>query len=265
MSEQIEIHVWNEIDRITVDYHRVTKIIPKGVPEGVSLDHVTWDYSEKLTIDRNTDTIEHIQKIGSGCSVSRKYEIEEGVGSLLDEFDADGLFMEIPSEPEDVIEDPNDSRTYKITIDYQNGLQRVIMGSYDKYGLPVDFADFAETMFDFIWYYGLGEILSPSVYGGARRRKSEYMFCSVEFKDGCQSYYYISDDASIQIGDFVVVPAGRDNHHAVAHVVEIEYFLEVDAPYPVAKTKHIIRKCTDDEFNASATIADEALDELTSE
>ena len=39
------------------------------------------------------------------------------------------------------------------------------MGSYDKNGLPEDFADFAETVFDFIRFYGLGEILDPSVYG----------------------------------------------------------------------------------------------------
>ena len=61
-------------------------------------------------------------------------------------------------------------------------------------------------------------------------------------------YYYITDDDSIEIGDYVVVPAGKDDHHAVVEVVNIEYFTEDDAPLPLNKTKRIIRKCTDDDF-----------------
>ena len=69
-----------------------------------------------------------------------------------------------------------------------------IAGSYDKNGLPEDFADFAETVFDFIRFYGLGEILDPAVYGKVKRRKSEYTFCSVTFDEGYKSYYYLTDE-----------------------------------------------------------------------
>ena len=89
------------------------------------------------------------------------------------------------------------------------------------------------------------EILDPSVYGKIKRCKSEYIFCSVTFDDGYKSYYYLTEDDSIKIGDFVIVPAGRDNHEAVVKVVNIEYFREEDVPLPVEKTKRIIRKCTD--------------------
>ena len=64
----------------------------------------------------------------------------------------------------------------------------------------------------------MGEILDPSVYGKVKRRKSEYIFCSVIFDKGCKSYYYLTDDDSIEIGDFVLVPAGKDNHTAVVEV-----------------------------------------------
>ena len=64
-----------------------------------------------------------------------------------------------------------------------------------------------------------------------------------------QEYYYISDDDSIQVGDFVIVPAGKDNHEAVVEVVKKEYFTEEDVPLPMDKTKHIIRKCTDADFD----------------
>ena len=122
------------------------------------------------------------------------------------------------------------------------------IGSYDKNGLPEDFADFAETLFDFIRFYGLGEILDPSVYGKVKRRKSEYIFCSVTFDEGYKSYYNLTDDDSIEIGDFVLVPAGKNNHEAVVEEVNIEYFIEENVPLSIEKTKRIIHKCTDEDF-----------------
>ena len=237
------------INRIALDYHRVTKIKPKEVPEGATWEFVTWDYTEHLIIDRETETLEHIQNIGSGCKVSRKYEIEGGIESLLENFNAEDLFSHIEGNPDDVIDTPNETKDYKITIDYKKSPQRVIEGSYDKNGLPEDFADFAETVFEFIRFYGLGEVLDPSVYGKAKRRKSEYIFCSVTFDDGYKSYYYLTDDDSIEVGDFVLVPAGKDNHEAVVEVVNIEYFSEENVPLPIEKTKRIIRKCTDEDFD----------------
>ena len=91
-------------------------------------------------------------------------------------------------------------------------------------------------MFNFIRFYGLGEILDPSVYGKVKRRKSEYIFCSVTFDEGYKSYYYLTDD-SIEIGDFVLVPAGKDNHEAVVEVVNIEYFSEENVPLPIEKQR----------------------------
>lgn len=64
-----------------------------------------------------------------------------------------------------------------------------------------------------------------------------------------KSYYYMTEDDSIEIGDFVLVPAGKDNHKAVVEVVNIEYFSEENVPLPIEKTKRIIRKCTDEDFD----------------
>jgi hypothetical protein len=237
------------INRITLDYHRLTKIKPKEVPEGATWEYVTWDYTEHLIIDRETETLEHIQNIGTGCKVSHKYEIEGGIESLLENFDEEDLFLHIEGNLDDVIDTPNETKDYKITIDYKKNPQRVIEGSYDKNGLPEDFVDFAETVFDFIRFYGMGEILDPSVYSKAKRRKSEYIFCSVTFDEGYKSYYYMTDDDSIEVGDFVLVPAGKDNHEAVVEVVNIEYFSEENVPLPVEKTKRIIRKYMDEDFD----------------
>ena len=91
--------------------------------------------------------------------------------------------------------------------------------------------------------------MNPSVYGKIRRTGRDIIYCSVTFEEGCKSYYYIADDDSIEVGDFVLVPAGKDNHEAVVEVVKKEYFPEEEVPLPFDKTKHIIRKCTDEDFD----------------
>lgn len=92
-------------ERITVDYHRVTKIKPKQ-PFSETMEYVTWDYTEKLILDRESETLEHIQNIGSGCVVSRKYYVQGGVENLLDDIDAEELFGNVEGNPDDVVENP---------------------------------------------------------------------------------------------------------------------------------------------------------------
>ena len=238
----------DKVNRITVDYHRVTKIKPKQ-PISEETEYVTWDYTEQLIVDRELEIIEHTQNIGTGCIVSHKYKVEGGVEGLLDDLDADYLFDNVEGNPPDIIDTPNETKEYTITIDFNKNPQRVIRGTFDKNGLPDDFADFAETVFSFMRFYGFGEILDSSIYGKVKRHKNDYIFCSVTFDEGYKSYYYITDDDSIEVGDSVLVPAGKDNHTAIVEVVNIEYFSEKDTPLPVEKTKHIIRKCTDDDFD----------------
>ena len=167
----------------------------------------------------------------------------------MDVFDAEDLFGNIVGNPDDIIENPNETKDYKITIDYKKTPQKVIAGSFDKNGLPDAFEEFVDAVFDFIRFYGWGEILDPSVYGKVKRRTTDYIYCSVVFEEGQKSYYYLTEDDSIKIGDFVLVPAGKDNREVVVEVVNIEYFSEDNVPLPIEKTKRIIRKCMDEDFD----------------
>ncbi len=74
-----------------------------------------------------------------------------------------------------------------------------------------------------------------------------YIFCDVYYIDGDRTYCYLADDDSYVEGNFVLVPAGRDNHHTVAMIEKIRHCTASNAPYPVEKTKHIIRLVTDEE------------------
>ena len=73
------------------------------------------------------------------------------------------------------------------------------------------------------------------------------IFCNVTFEDGGQTYSYIADSDDYCEGDLVIVPAGQDNHEAVVIIESIEYHQVEDAPFPIEKTKHILRKYEDDD------------------
>ena len=69
-----------------------------------------------------------------------------------------------------------------------------------------------------------------------------YTFIGVLFPYTSHHYHYLTDDDSITIGDYVVVPVGVENKESVAKVVSVEKHLRISAPFPVEKTKKIIGK-----------------------
>ena len=255
----------DRIERISVDYHRVTKIKPGVRPEGATWEYATWDYSEQLIIDRKTETLEHIQNIGSGCQVSRKYHVEEGVSSLLDDLDAEEFFTHTEGNPLDVLRNPLETKDYKITVDYLYGDQRVLIGSFDKNGLPDDFSDFAETVFDFMRFYGMGEILDPSVHNKALRKYSDLIFCNVQFEEYGKTYCYLTDDDTLEPEDYVIIPVGKDNHESVAKIESIEYHPAEEAPFPIDRIKKIICKADRTEDSDNSIVPPEGMVVMGSE
>lgn len=229
------------IEKIKIDYHRVTKLDTNNFD-----DKVTWDYSESLTVNRQEESIEHIQKVATGCKIYRKFQVEDGVSTLLNELGEEELFDTIVGNPDDVIEDSNEIKEYVITLDFKNRPQRVISGSFDKNGLPTDWQEFADFIFDFMTFYGLGEIFNPRIYNKQRRCRGDYIYCSVKFQEWGKSYYYLTEDDSIEIGDEVIVPVGNDMSKRKATVVNIEYFKKSEVPFPLSKTKTIIGKVKDE-------------------
>lgn len=78
--------------------------------------------------------------------------------------------------------------------------------------------------------------------------QGDLIFCSVAFEDGGKSYYYLTEDDTLEIGDLVCVPVGTEDGEAIVEVVKIEYFSEKEAPFPLRKMKSILRKCTDEDL-----------------
>lgn len=227
------------VERIVIDYHRTTKVKTKQLFNNFK-GYLDWDYTEKIIIDRETKSMEHMQNIGTGCTVSKKYTSESWIEDLLDDVDTDCLLEEINKEAYDIIATPLEKRNYTLTVTLRKGGEKKISGNYNKKGLPGNWEDFMEEIFDFISFYGCGEILNPAVYG---KDYNDIILCSVKFKSGNKSYYYISENDDIEVGDFVIVPVGIDNYETTAEVVKIDYFSEGEVPFSLEKIKHIIRKC----------------------
>lgn len=69
-----------------------------------------------------------------------------------------------------------------------------------------------------------------------------YTFVGVIFTFANYHYYYLTNDDTISIGDYVVAPVGTDNKECVGKVVSVEKHLHISVPFPIEKTKWIIRK-----------------------
>ncbi len=74
--------------------------------------------------------------------------------------------------------------------------------------------------------------------------RSVYTLCGVVFDGNSQPYYYRTEDETIKVGDTVLVPAG--NNEAEAIVVSVGQYMKLAAPFPIEKTKFIIRKITEE-------------------
>ena len=235
----------DEITRIEVNYHRLTKMKPIKPPDGIRDNHITLDYHESLVLDRETETMEHISELGSRRKIMKTYHLEGKIISLLDSLDL-YVFADFPEKITDTVEDPLDSRNYEISIFTKLGESRVYTGAFDSNGLPLNWAQFIEYIYDFMEFYEPGELFDPEIYKKPKRRKSDLIFCNVEFEDYGRTYCYLADSDDYSVGDQVVVPAGPDNVESVVTIKSIEYRRSEDAPYPVEKTKHILRKYTED-------------------
>lgn len=47
----------------------------------------------------------------------------------------------------------------------------------------------------------------------------------------------------------VLIPVGKDNHEAIVRIVDKNYYIAENAPFPVDKAKHIIRRVDDSEID----------------
>ena len=234
---------FERIERITIDHEHKKKIV---AADG---QVVTWNPTNHIVIDRKTDTIEYTYKIGAECDVTRKYHVAQGVSNFLDELEYQNLFVEFEEKESDAIIPEDDEATYTATVDFLRGPSRIVAGRYDKQGLPIDWPEFIEDLYDFMSFYGFGEMFDEKQYGRTYRKTNDYIFLSVRFGEYGKTYYYLTEDDTIQVGDQVVVPVGSEGKERIVEVAKKEYYSSDRVPMPIEKVKSIVGKLIRPEEN----------------
>ena len=72
--------------------------------------------------------------------------------------------------------------------------------------------------------------------------KTIYTYCGVLLPFSSRPYSFRTEDDSIKIGDTVIVTVGEDKKEMKGKVVSVGQYSRLGVPYPVEKTKMIIRK-----------------------
>ncbi|MDD4493281.1 MAG: hypothetical protein PHV32_02870 [Eubacteriales bacterium] len=72
--------------------------------------------------------------------------------------------------------------------------------------------------------------------------KNVYIYCGVVFHQNNQVYHYRTDDITMKIGDAVIVPVGTEMKETEAKVVSVGQYTRMTVPFPVEKTRFIIKK-----------------------
>lgn len=233
------------IETVVLEYHHV-----QDLQDQLSHEWYHVDVNEKLAIDCSADLITLETRFSDESYVRHQYHVPSSVEIILDEFTADSLFKDKYKRPNNIVPLPNQEFNYKLTVTYGSSKPMVMEGEYDMFGLPMDFPKFMESLNDFFQYYGLGECMKPNVYGRKRRKANQFIYLSVAFEEDTEdTYYYLCDDDSVEVGDIIVVPSGEENELKLARVMDVDYFESSIVPYPLEKTKKMIRKATLEDFD----------------
>lgn len=236
------------ISRITLDYHRVQKQ-EEEIICGTGEKHGPWETSERLILDRETGSIEIYRKTSDGAEIRHSFHLcNDEVAYLLGEYGRDVLSEPIGT-PDGAEENVLDQRHYVISVEFRSGNTVKQTGCFDKFGVPKDFELFIDEVWEEIEFHEIPDIFRAPLYTKSNRvKEQELIFCSCAFKRGGQTYYYLTEDDSLQEGDFVWVPAGKNNQEKVVRIEEIEVCPEDEPVFSTYDTKRILRRCEKDEI-----------------
>ena len=193
------------------------------------LEKVTLNYLEEcLTLDRHDKTLTLNKK-----SSKHTYNAGEDIKKI---FDACQSFCDgIETGDADI----NFGSRINIELIRHDGATETFETPYNENFLPglTSFIDVLKSCASDL----TAEIFS-SPPAEVAPPQGKYIFCKVQFKGSYKHYTYQTDDETLAVGDVVDVPVGKNNDLNQARIVEIGYFDEYEAPFPIDRIKKIIGK-----------------------
>jgi ADP-ribosylglycohydrolase len=132
-----------------------------------------------------------------------------------------------------------DGEQWKLKVRYSNGSSASFSGSNA----------YPESWKALLEFFGIESGDDEEEYPG--RKPGELIYCSVSLEGGGKTYYYTTEDDSIEVCDEVIIPVGADNNELHGIVEAVGYYLPGNVPFPYDRTKTIIRKIDDSEVGES--------------
>lgn len=244
LTEEMDDSSFNSISEFTmemVDYRQQIHWNPVTREE----NYAEVEYRELISLSKKDKILTYQHYTNDMYTVKHEYNITNIADYLLGNIER--YFSNFGDEYQPY-EDDNAARI-SICLSFQNGTKKVLRRSYDRYGLPDDWEDFLEDFHKTLGYYGVyGAIFDSGLYHHGVK-EGEYIYLSCIFQPNGKTYYFRSKEDNLVVGDFVLVPSGmQENAETVVMISEVLYCKEEEVPYPLEKTKFILRKLDDSDF-----------------
>lgn len=196
---------------------------------------------ESCIIDRESGFIEYRVTHQNEQAISR-YENKDFINEVMLDLSENYFFKTKTFDTEKTHVRPNGTSEYKFEVVYENHQSLKLTGYFDYYGLPLDYRLFVSRLDQIYNVRPYFKLFDSRYFYRLRKREDEFMFCEVVFDAGYKEYTYLSDDLSINVGDYVLVPAGKENDFKEVEVVNIYYQKEDHLNFPFETLKKIVKK-----------------------
>lgn len=195
------------------------------------------DINEWLLVS-SEGTLTYNRRIAKIGRVSLQYGLKDKVAEFLKLYEDRDVFSRPKGNSPDTVQ--NEIRkTYKIVVTHDDGESSVLEDSFDKDGLPDNWADFVGRLKDFFQDQSLGVLFDSRVYAKVLRKNNEVAFCGVDIDGVVRTRYYRCGDEICE-GDTVVVPTPMKHTSAIGRVVEIRYCPKDQIPKEMAQAQEIL-------------------------
>lgn len=195
------------------------------------------DTNEWLLIS-SEGTLTYNRRIANIGRISLQYELKDKVTEFLKLYEGRNVFSRPKGHSPDTVQDEI-RKTYKMVVTRDDGDTSVLEGSFDKNGLPGDWADFVGRLTDFFQDQSLGILFDSRSYNKVLRKNDEVAFCGVDIDGVVRTRYYRCGDEICE-GDTVVVPTPMKHTMAIGRVVEVRHYPKDQVPKDMARTQEIL-------------------------
>ena len=195
------------------------------------------DTNEWLLIS-SEGTLTYNRRIANIGRISLQYELKDKVTEFLKLYEGRHVFSRPKGHSPDTVQDEI-RKTYKMVVTRDDGDTSVLEGSFDKNGLPGDWADFVGRLTDFFQDQSLGILFDSRSYNKVLRKNDEVAFCGVDIDGVVRTRYYRCGDEICE-DDTVVVPTPMKHTMAIGRVVEVRHYPKDQVPKDMARTQEIL-------------------------